>query len=125
VSAASQDFLGFAVKGTVCCDSRVRRFALGQRGKELDPFLERCLVGHDVLKRHCDAIRGHVHLERFEMLDPQVQVTGCVVVLSYRFDSWGRKYSTIAFRWNATEEYRLNPQGRRIIHRHWSLTKGA
>lgn len=85
-----------------------------------DPFVERSLVGLDALRRYYDGLRGKVRIARFEILAPHVQVAGDVAVLTFRFDSWGGNED--AFRWNATEVYRRDAQGWRIIHTHWAFT---
>ncbi|MCL2823002.1 MAG: nuclear transport factor 2 family protein [Polyangiaceae bacterium] len=88
-----------------------------------DPFLEHALVGLDALRGYYALIRGKVFVERFDILEPQVQVVGNVAVLAYRFDSWGGGGS--AYRWNTTEVYREGDDGWRIIHTHWAFTGGA
>jgi ketosteroid isomerase-like protein len=85
-----------------------------------DPFLERSVVGLEALRGYYDALRGKIRIARFELRDPEVQVTGDVAVLSFRFDSWGGNED--ALRWNATEVYRRDAEGWRIIHTHWSFT---
>src|SRR5262245_55562734 len=82
-----------------------------------DPYLERSLVGLEALRAHYDAIRGKISITRFEILEPQVQLAGAIAVLSFRFHSWGGTEN--ALRWNATEVYRRDDPGWRIIHTHW------
>jgi len=88
-----------------------------------DPFLEQSLVGIEALRGYYEQIRGQVHIERFEILEPQVRVVGDAVVLTYRFDSWGQGGAT--YRWNTTEVYRRDSEGWRIIHTHWAFTGGG
>lgn len=85
-----------------------------------DPFIERSLVGREALKHYYDNIRGRVSIQRFDILDPHVQVHGDLAVLTFRFDSWGENEDV--FRWNATEVYRRDAEGWRIIHTHWAFT---
>lgn len=83
-----------------------------------DPFTERRLDGLAALRTLYDQIRGKVHIDRFEIIEPRVQVAGDVAVLTYRFDSHGSDGST---RWNTTEVYRRSPGGWKIIHTHWAF----
>jgi len=83
-----------------------------------DPFINHRLDGVDALRSWYDQIRGSVHIDRFEMIDPRVQADGDVAVLTFRFESHG---SEGAMRWNTTEVYRLTAAGWRIIHTHWAL----
>lgn len=85
-----------------------------------DPFVERSIVGREALGRFYAGLRGKVRIARFEIIDPRVQVVGDVAVLTFRFDSWGGNED--ALRWNATEVYRRDPEGWRIIHTHWAFT---
>ena len=91
-----------------------------------DPFLDRCIVGFEALASYYDNVRGKIWLDKFDIVDPRVQVFGDVAVLSYRFDSWTSDGSS--HHWNATEVYRREPRGWVICHTHWALCafgKGA
>jgi ketosteroid isomerase-like protein len=83
-----------------------------------DPFTERRLDGLAALCALYDQIRGKIHIDRFEMIEPLVQVAGDVAVLTFRFDSHGSEGS---MRWNTTEVYQRNPDGWKIIHTHWAF----
>jgi ketosteroid isomerase-like protein len=62
--------------------------------------------------------RGKIHIDRFELIDPRVQLSGDLAVLTFRFDSHG---SEGALRWNTTEVYQKGPAGWKIIHIHWAF----
>lgn len=84
-----------------------------------DDTLERRLDGLEALTTLYEKIRGQVHLDRYELLNPRVQLCGDAAVLTYNFVSYaGGKLH----RWNCTEVYRRIPGGWRIIQTHWSLT---
>ncbi len=83
-----------------------------------DPFTECRLDGIAALRSLYDQYRGKIHIDRFEMIDPRVQVDGDVAVLTYRFDSYGSEGS---MHWNTTEVYRKAPDGWKIIHTHWAF----
>ena len=86
-----------------------------------DPLLERRLNGLDELSALYKPIIGHVHVDRYEMLNPVVQVTEKMAVLTFNLNSYLK--GTVQ-KWNCTEVYRLEPDGRwKIIQTHWSMTK--
>lgn len=86
-----------------------------------DPFLEHRLNGYSELKQYYDGIRGMIHVDRFEMLDPKVQAVDSMVVLTFNLMSYEKEK---VYRWNCTEVYRLQSDGQwKIIQTHWSLTK--
>jgi hypothetical protein len=82
-----------------------------------DPFIEQRINGLDELTRYYDRIRGMVHIDRFELVDPRVVVSRDMAVLSFNFTSEGGNDS---YRWNCTEVYRHRPSGWRIVQTHWS-----
>jgi ketosteroid isomerase-like protein len=86
-----------------------------------DPFVERRLNSRDELKALYDSLRATMTpLDRYEMIDPKVEVAGDMAVLTFNFVS----YSSVgAMRWNTTEVYRRKGNQWRIIHTHWSLTQ--
>jgi len=82
-----------------------------------DPFIERRLDGLAALRPMYDQIRGKIHIDRFEIIEPRVQVAGDVAVLTFRFKSYGGAGS---IDWNTTEVYQRDQAGWRIIHTHWA-----
>lgn len=87
-----------------------------------DPFLRRRIDGLEALGRHYDGIRGKIRIDRYELLNPEVQVAGSAAVLTFNYVSWGSEGET---RWNCTEVYRHDPGGWRIIQTHWSFTNAG
>jgi len=85
-----------------------------------DPFTEQRLDGIESLRKWYDAIRGRVQIDRDEILQPRVQVTGDTAVLTLQFVSHG---SEGAMHWNCTEVYQRRGERWKIIHTHWSFTK--
>jgi len=83
-----------------------------------DPFTERRIDGLDGLRALYEQIRGKLEFERFEIIDPRVQVVGGIAVLTFRFESHGSEGAT---RWNTTEVYQGTGIGWRIIHTHWAF----
>jgi len=85
-----------------------------------DPFLERRLDGVEALRRWYESVRGKKLYDRFELLNPRVQVFGDVAVLAFNFVSQlGDKEE----RWNCTEVYRRTGTEWRIVQTHWSFTQ--
>jgi hypothetical protein len=85
-----------------------------------DPFLEARLEGLPALRGLYDQAQGKIHVDRWEMVNPRVIVSGDMGVLTFNFVSYrqGR-----VVRWNTTEVYRRKNGEWKIVHTHWSLTK--
>ncbi len=85
-----------------------------------DPFIARRIDGRDALAAYYTP--GQVFIDRYELLNPHVQVCGDIAVLTFNYISWtGERES----RWNCTEVYRHDAEGWRIIQTHWSFTEGG
>jgi ketosteroid isomerase-like protein len=86
-----------------------------------DPFLEGPILGLEALRAYyhqnlgCEQGSG-------EIINPKVQVSGDVAVLTFNYFS-KRQHGQRITRWNATELYRHTRHGWRIIHTHWSFIK--
>ena len=66
--------------------------------------------------------RGRPLFDSYEMLDPKVQLSADVAVLTYNFV---RHNGAATTRWNTTQVYQRKKEGWRVIHSHWSMTKPA
>jgi GNAT superfamily N-acetyltransferase len=86
-----------------------------------DPFLERRIDGRAALTDYYQALRGKIFAERFELLNPLVQLVGSAAVLTFNFLSWGGEGDE--HHWNCTEVYRQSGSHWEIIQTHWSFTK--
>lgn len=85
-----------------------------------DPFLPARIDGRDALSRYYESLRGKVRLDRYELLNPRVDVHGDMAILTFNHVSWtGPSVS----RWNSTEVYRRTEEGWRIVQTHWSRTQ--
>lgn len=87
-----------------------------------DPFTERRVDGLAALRGIYEPIRGKIHIDRDEIIEPRVQLAGDAAVLSYRFVSQG---SEGAMRWNCTEVYQRFGAEWKVIHSHWSFTNAG
>ena len=66
-------------------------------------------------------MRGKVKMDKFEIINPVVQQTDTMAVLTYNLHSYSGE---MLWKENCTEVYRLEENNeRKIIHSHWSLTK--
>jgi len=85
-----------------------------------DPFLEKRLDGLENLTRYYESVRGKIQIDKDEMIDPYVVVTGDMAVLTFNLVSYTGNTN---MRWNCTEVYRKEAEGWKIIQSHWSFTK--
>ncbi|MHC4137398.1 MAG: YybH family protein [Planctomycetota bacterium] len=91
-----------------------------------DPHLDRRIDGLDRLRQYYESLAGKISIDRYELLNPRVQVHGDVAVLTFNYVSYGRPDSTLPdARWNCTEVYRLIEGTWKIAHTHWSVTQPA
>lgn len=87
-----------------------------------DPYRERRIDGLEALTALYWEIWGKVHLDRYELLNPLVQVVGDAAVLTFNYVSYSGESES---RWNCTEVYRRNGDVWQIIQTHWSYTQRA
>ena len=85
-----------------------------------DPFLERRLDGLEALTTMYESLRGSIHIDRYELIEPKVQVCGEAAVLTFNLNSYT---GATVLRWNCTEVFRLDNEGWRLIQTHWSITQ--
>jgi ketosteroid isomerase-like protein len=85
-----------------------------------DPYREMRVDGLPALAELYETFRGQVQFDRYEILNPLVQVSGNLAVLTFNYISYTGDQAT---RWNCTEVYRRESDRRwRIIQTHWSYT---
>jgi hypothetical protein len=85
-----------------------------------DPYLEMRIDGLEALMQYYKTFWGQVRFDRFELLNPCVQVGGELAVLTFNYVSYtGDKAS----RWNCTEVYGHAENRWQIIQTHWSYTR--
>ncbi len=85
-----------------------------------DPYLEKRIDGIGALTQYYKATWGQVRFDRFELINPYVQTSGDLAVLTFNYASYTGEASS---RWNCTEVYRRNDDGWKIIQTHWSYTR--
>lgn len=88
-----------------------------------DPVLERRLDGWDNIKELYESMRGKVKMDKFEIINPIVQQSDAMAVLTYNLHSYSGE---ILWKENCTEVYMLEENNEwKIIHSHWSVTKSS
>ncbi len=86
-----------------------------------DPGREWRLDGWDRIKELYESMRGTVKMDKFEIINPVVQHTGRMSVLTYNLHT---NAGETIWKENCTEVYRLEDNNEwKIIHSHWSLTR--
>jgi ketosteroid isomerase-like protein len=85
-----------------------------------DPFIDQRIDGLAALSDYYEALRGKIRADRFEILNPVVQRTHDMAVLTFNFVSFGGNENKL--RWNCTEVYRREDDDWKIIQTHWSFT---
>jgi hypothetical protein len=86
-----------------------------------DPFLDRRIDGRKALERYYRP--GVVSMQRYELINPLVQVVGDAAVLTFNYVSYGGTEDE--HRWNCTEVFRRTRDQWEIIQTHWSFTRAA
>jgi len=86
---------------------------------------ERRVNGAAAMRTLYGPIAGKVKVDRYEMVEPRVQLRGDVALLTFNLLSHGRtpKGDPIVVRWNSTEVYARSNGKWAIIHSHWSFIK--
>jgi hypothetical protein len=85
-----------------------------------DPYREKRIDGLEALTLLYKEIWGKIQLDRYELLNPLVQVIGDAAVLTFNYVSYDNEGEC---RWNCTEVYRRNADHWQIIQTHWSYTQ--
>lgn len=86
-----------------------------------DPFQEKRLDGFEKIQDLYNSLDGSVNITHYEMIDPIVQLSEGMAVLTYNLISYTDE--TI-YKWNCTEVYQLREGNQwKIVHNHWSLIK--
>jgi ketosteroid isomerase-like protein len=92
-----------------------------------DPTEERRVDGLPAMTALLTPLRGKIHIDRFDMLNPKVQRHGDIAVLTYNVVNYQKQPDgterQMPRRWNSTAVF-LHIDGKwRTIHSHFSYTK--
>ncbi len=91
-----------------------------------DPMTEKRIDGQADLKQYMAPFTGKIKIERVEMIDPNVQQSGDIAVLTFNLNDYGAQVGDgpkTTARWNSTEVYQRINGSWKIIHSHWSYVK--
>jgi ketosteroid isomerase-like protein len=91
-----------------------------------DPFQERRVDGRPTMRALYGPLAGKFTVDRYEILNPQVQRYGDVAVLTYNLQNYARQPDGTekpTSRWNSTAVFRRIEGKWRTIHSHWSFTR--
>ncbi len=97
--------------------------AYGEEITYFAPDLEKRLDGLAALRGAFIPIRGKIKVDRYELVNPSVQIHGDTALLSFVIVNYKEQddgSEKISSRWNSSELYaKINGQWR-IVHSHWS-----
>lgn len=87
----------------------------------IDPAFEHKLEGKQALEDYYNLIRGKIKIDQYEMINPTVQLSAEVAVLTYNYRVQRDEQT---FRMSCTEVYKLDSSNQwKIIHTHWSFVQ--
>jgi uncharacterized protein (TIGR02246 family) len=93
-----------------------------------DPATAKRIDGQDALKKYFAPFAGKIKIEKVEMIDPRVQRSGDLAVLTFNLVDYGAQMDgspKTTARWNSTEVYQRLDGKWKIVHSHWSFVKPA
>ena len=93
-----------------------------------DPTTAKRIDGQAALRELIAPFAGKIRIEKIEMIDPKVQRSGDLAVLTFNLVSSGAQMDggpKGTVRWNATEVYQRRNGSWKIVHSHWSYVKPA
>jgi ketosteroid isomerase-like protein len=79
--------------------------------------LSQRLQGRSAVAALFEPYRGRPLFDSYEMLDPEVQLSGDAAILTYQLVS---HRGTTSERWNSTQVFEKKEGGWQIVHAHWS-----
>jgi len=93
-----------------------------------DPLQDKRVDGLDAMKALYSAIAGKIKIQHYDMIDPKVQRTGDVAVLTYNLVDDVVQLPTgptsVKVPWNVTAVYSRIEGQWKVVHSHFSYVKG-
>jgi ketosteroid isomerase-like protein len=93
-----------------------------------DPMTAKRVDGQEALKKYVAPFTGKIRIEKYDMIDPRVQRSGDLAVLTFNLVSSGAQFDggpKTTARWNSTEVFQRVNGRWKIVHSHWSYVKPA
>ena len=89
-----------------------------------DPFVPLRIDGKAALRAHYAPVTGTVRVDRYEMVNPVVELAGTAAWLTYNLVNYVTDdgVERVTSRRNCTEVYRRDGDRWAVVHSHWSLT---
>ena len=91
-----------------------------------DPETPKRIDGQDALRKYMAPVTGKIRIENAEMIEPRVQRSGDLAVLTFNLVNDGAQLDggpKTTVRWNSTEVYQRLNGSWKIVHSHWSYVK--
>ena len=91
-----------------------------------DPMTASRIDGQEAVKKYIAPFTGRIRIERVEMIDPKVQRSGDLAVLTFNLVNYGAQMDggpKTTVRWNSTEVFQRFNGSWKIVHSHWSYVK--
>lgn len=89
-----------------------------------DPFTAKRVDGKAAFAAFMEPLKGKIHADRFEMINPLVVVRGDLAALSFNFSAKETVDGVITESlWNSSEVYVRENGIWRLVHSHWSPTQ--
>jgi ketosteroid isomerase-like protein len=89
-----------------------------------DPDVERRIDGIEAFAEVMSRIKGKIFMDGYELLNPTVEISDELAVLSFNYTSWGESDGEPwRSNWNSSEVYRKIGDEWRLVHSHWSRTQ--
>lgn len=90
-----------------------------------DPVTTTRIDGHEAMVNYYRPWIGEIHIDRYEMLNPQVVVDGNMALLTYNLVNYiqdAAGVESVGSRWNSTTVYQHRGDAWKALHSHWSYT---
>ena len=91
-----------------------------------DPSTALRIDGHQAMVDDYHPFTGLSHIDRYELLNPQVVVEGNMALLSYNLVNYfidDRGTEAVGSAWNSTTVFQRRGEAWKSIHSHWSFTR--
>jgi uncharacterized protein (TIGR02246 family) len=91
-----------------------------------DPTTAKRIDGQTALEKYIEPFKGKIKIDRVDMIDPKVQQSGDIAVLTFNLIDYGASLGDgpkTTARWNSTEVYQRIDGSWKITHSHWSYVQ--